>query len=114
MEPYFEVWHGWRTLRLVRWAGPDDTAQVGLERRLDDAVFGDDGGDEAVGRDVEGGVGGAHAVGGERVSGEARHFLRVSLLYRDLVTAGQVQVYRRGRDGDVEGDGVGAGEDGQR
>src|SRR5688572_918747 len=76
----------------------DGAGQVFDIGRPDDAVFGDDGGDIAVRRDVEGGVAGGSALGhhGFAFEVQAEHLVRVALFDGDQAALRQRQVHGGG------------------
>src|SRR3954470_20473979 len=80
----------------------DGFAKGRAERRPVDALLGDDRRDVAVGRDVEGRVGGANARRGDPPAADVCHLVRGALLDRDLVAGGQRQVDRGGRCRDIK------------
>src|SRR5947209_1964439 len=87
-------------------------SQTFCVRRAGDAAVCDDCGDEFCGRHVEGGVLDGDAFGGEALVAYVRDLARVALFNRDLFARGEREVNGRDGRGDVEGDGVLAGEDG--
>src|SRR5258708_30680041 len=75
------------------------------------AAFGEDGVDVTGGGCVEGGVGGVD-VGGDSNAVEVGYFGGGALFYGDVVTIGNGKIESRNWGGDVEGDVVFFGQDG--
>ncbi len=91
----------------------EEGADVVAVGSVDEALFGDDGGDEGVGGDVEGGVVDVDMGGGDGLAGEVGDFVGEALFDGDVLAGGQVEVEGGGGSGDVEGDLVGVCEDGE-
>ena len=91
----------------------DDPGQVGGEGGIDDAVFGDDGGDEFGGGDVEGGVENRGVRGCDGDAFDSGDFPGFPLFDRDVFTTLSGKVNGAGGSDAVEGDGMGAGSQGQ-
>src|SRR6267154_199705 len=92
-----------------RWRG-QGTEGLGVGG-LGYAAFGEDGVDVTRGGDVEGGVGGVD-VGGDSNALEVGYFGGGALFYGDVVAIGDREIESRNWGGDVEGDIVFFGQDG--
>src|SRR5437868_7379619 len=79
-------------------------SQTFCVRRAGDAAVCDDGGDEFVGRHVEGGVLDGDAFGGETLVAYVCDLARVALLDWDLLARREREINGRDGRGDVEGD----------
>src|SRR5262249_1910864 len=82
---------------------PEDSPDRRGVGRADDALLGDDAGDELGGGDVEGGVVDVDAVGGRLAAEAVGDLARVALLDGDGRAIGDRQVERARRRRDVEG-----------
>ena len=90
--------------------GGKGTERIG-ERGAGDAAFGEDGGDVARGGDVECGMGGVY-VGGDANALEMSDFGGGTLFDGDVLAIGDGKIKSGNRGGDVKGDVVFPGEDG--